>query len=179
MAGCFSTAISNVGETTGDMRPDGFALHRAREAQHHDLVYRHREMIAPELRQPLEERPIRAHGVRDTGVDFIDVDGTVQRRQLEQPGRRSVVARLLRAPLLHLLPAKLESPRQDLGTRLEPFQSRRRAVQLSTQPIQRRCQALELARARPQAEAVGGNGGGGGLRAHHLVERASLSAVDG
>ena len=49
-----------VREVAEHVRPDRFALERAGEPEHRDLVDGHREVIRPELRQPLDERPIRA-----------------------------------------------------------------------------------------------------------------------
>ncbi len=75
-------------EAAGDVRANGLALHRARDAEHRDLVDGHREVIAPELREAFEKRTIGGHGMREARERLVDVDRAVDGRQLERGADR-------------------------------------------------------------------------------------------
>ena len=71
-------------KAAGDIRANGLALHRTRNAEHHDLVDGHREVVAPELRDAFEKRALGTHGMREARERFVDLDGTVKGGQLER-----------------------------------------------------------------------------------------------
>ena len=69
-----------VGEVAEHVRADRFALKAAGNAEHRDLVYRDGEVVRPEIREVLDERPLARERLTDAGRRLIDVDWQVELR---------------------------------------------------------------------------------------------------
>ena len=152
-----------LGEAAGDARPDRLVLERGGGAEADLLVDRDREVIGPELHQPLAER----RGAGDGGLrarrglgDVVRLDALVDRVGRRQRGLAGGPAGGALARFVTLL-ARGEEAGQHLAARGEPADLRRRLVrgaQLLEQPAARIAgDAVELARPGTEAEPVGRN----------------------
>jgi hypothetical protein len=160
--------LQHVGEAAGDMRPDRLALEGADQAGQHRLVGdRHGEVVAPEPRQPLEERRPRLDRRQRPLPHLVDIEGA---QLLAEPAldERLVLDRLLqRAGLLAARPKPCQLRRQG---------GRRRELVLKP-TLRIAVDAREIAGLRAEAEAVDGDEGAGPCCCGHCrVHLPSASA---
>ena len=83
-----------IAEGSEHVRPDRFALEAARKPAEQLLVDRHREVIAPELCQPLDERSLGGDGRAQARRHLAQVDRPQELRQCLRGGGGNVRARL-------------------------------------------------------------------------------------
>jgi len=167
----------HVREAAEDVRPDRLALEAAGEPGEKLLVDGDGKVVAPELRQPLEEGTVGGNGVLQTRGHFRGIDRPQKLRQALLRGVLRTVAsaggrcrllalRLILAPQLERLG---EDPRR--GTQVGRREHRGRRRQLRPQPLARiAADERELTGAGTEPEAVGGDDGSNGL-AHAAVSR--------
>ena len=160
-----------LAEVAEHVRPDGLALEAAGEAAEQLLVDRDREVIGPELRQPLEERPLgRDRGGQPRGR-FGNVDWLEKLRQPLLHGVLRIVGDGAVARLLDLAPqAQCVGEDVDRGTQPGVGEPRRRAAELRREPAAAvGSDGGEIAGAGPESEAIGGDRG-----AERRVHRRSI-----
>ena len=145
-----------VGERTGHVRADRFALHRRRIQRRGALVGGHGEVVRPEPHQPFDEVLLGGHRLPVAPAEFTQLQ---RREALAESHRRAAPATVLAvasstpvAQVVVLLPQVIRTGRQ------------RRAwhggrIELRQQPCARIVDLRQRAGPCAQAEAVGGAGG--------------------
>ncbi len=166
-----------VAKSAHHVRTDRFALETAGNAQHRKLVDRDGEMIAPEMHQPLGKRPVAEQRGVQARAGVVDINRTQVLRQahghiglrcrigerragITRVGAWSHGAGLARfATLAH---DRLGAAQDLLGAlQAGCLHQRRTAWELRAQPTLRILgDGRQIARARAQAEAIGGDGSG-------------------
>src|ERR1700691_3938042 len=169
-----------VVKSSHDMRSDRLALETARDAKHRGLVDRDREMIAPEIHQPLDEWPVALQCRSHPREPFALIDrAQVLRQTLCEIGdgrRISRVRAALGAASFTLCAHDRRGAGEDLLGALQPLgrQERCTVFELMPQPASGiGADGLELTRPCAQSETIRSNGSGNINAQRALLEERS------
>ena len=77
-----------LAEIAEQLRPDRLAFQGTGETEHREFIDRDREMIAPEIHQPLDPRPLGSYRIAQSCLHFSDVDRPKQLRQAHHERQR-------------------------------------------------------------------------------------------